>query len=191
MNVLLVDNKSAHLERLKALITEYLDGGKIRQIVPEELDDKLMSWANVVIISGGQGKSIVRNKDYFARMVETVERYNKPTIGICLGAEALAVYFGGELQQLPVRRVGNVRLFSQSSHLGLPEEGVLVYEFHRWVIKTDLPKQLTEVARSKDGVEIFKHRHYPIWGMQFHPEVKIRDNGGHEIFGKVLKELGL
>lgn len=191
MKVLLVDNKSAHLERLKALIAEYIDGGRIKQVVPEEIDDKAMQWADVVIVSGGQGRSVLRNRHVFDVMVERIEKFNKPTIGICLGAEAIAVYFGADLKQLPVRRVGNVRILPVSNRLAIPEEGMLVYEFHRWMIERDLPDDLEEIAYSKDGVEVFRHKKYPIWGMQFHPEVKIRDNQGYTVFEKLLNELGL
>ena len=191
MNVLLVDNKSAHLERLTALIGEYIDGGKIKQIVPEEINDKSMEWADLVVVSGGQGRSVLRNRRVFDEMVKQIEKHRKPTIGICLGAEAIAVFFGAEMHQLPVRRVGNVRIFPTGNKLGLAKEGFLAYEFHRWVIRRNLPKVLEEIAFSKDGVEIFKHQKYPIWGLQFHPEVRIRDNPGHTVFGMLLVKLGL
>lgn len=191
MKVLLIDNKSAHLERLKKLIYEYIPHDAIRQIDTKEVDSQQIAWADLVIISGGQGRSIAKNPGTFGRMIKLVEAHNKPAIGICLGAEAIATYFGHAMTLMPVRRVGNVRLIPATHALGLPETGVWAYEFHKWKIEDNKDSELETLATSKDGIEIFRHKRYPIWGLQFHPEVKVRGNVGHYIFGMVLDELGL
>lgn len=190
MNVLLIDNKSAHLVKLRQLIKQSFGVCIIRQRDPRELQADDLEWCNIVIISGGQGRSVTKNPRTFARMVRAIERCEKPTIGICLGAEAIAVYFGGTLQELPVRRVGNVYIRPQSSELSLPKKGAKVYEFHRWAIAKDLPQQLISVVESKDGVEVFRHANNLIWGLQFHPEVRQSDNQGAQIFTHILGLLG-
>ena len=187
-----MDNKSAHLERLRELIMSNIPGGIIRQLDPRDITDDIAIWASLIIISGGQGRSIVKNPGTFHRLIEIIERHNKPTIGICLGAEAIATYFSGTLSQLPVRRVGNVRLLPEMpSSISLPQDPLLVYEFHRWVIGLDNIGELSIDARSKDGVELFHHREHPIWGMQFHPEVYLRGNHGHLIFKIILAKLNV
>lgn len=191
MNVLLVDNQSAHLVKLKALLRAYLDVTMIRQVGVREVTDDDVIQADLVVISGGQGRSIAKNPFTFKRLVKRVEKHDKPTIGICLGAEAIAFYFGAEMEQLPVRRVGNVRVLPGTNSLSLPRKGFLAYAFHRWTIKRGSTSELIEVAHSKDGVEIFKHKRYRIWGIQFHPEVITSSNTGQYAFGMVLERLGL
>jgi GMP synthase-like glutamine amidotransferase len=125
-------------------------------------------------------------------MVDLAKKYRKPTIGICLGAEAIAVYFGSELKEMPVRRVGNIRInldpgFAEAAG----QKGrAMVYEFHKWRIE-DVKEPLVCLATSKDRVELFRHKTLPIWGMQFHPEVKRLDNSGHLIFEHILRRTGL
>jgi GMP synthase-like glutamine amidotransferase len=192
MRVLIVDNKSAHLEKLRDLIAEKLDEAEFRLKDPRELDDTDMKWAELAVISGGWGRSIVKNPQTFERMVQYLANHKKPTIGICLGAEAIAAYYGSNLTENFVRRVGNVRIHLTeplAKQLGLGES-ILAYEFHKWFIpEVSLPLQ--NLATSKDGVEILRHTSLPMWGMQFHPEVRRKDNAGHLVFEHALRDLGI
>lgn len=191
MHVLLIDNKSAHLVRLQALIRATLGKVEFRLHDPRNMGDDDMEWADLVIFSGGWGRSIVKNPGTFNRMVEFCERHRKPTVGICLGAEAIATYYGSELREIPVRRVGNVRIhFKPDVNEAMRlEPSVMVYEFHKWVIGA-VHGPLVNLATSKDGCELFKHKTLPMWGMQFHPEVSRLDNKGHAIFEYVAAEIG-
>ncbi|HSX15978.1 MAG TPA: gamma-glutamyl-gamma-aminobutyrate hydrolase family protein [Candidatus Saccharimonadales bacterium] len=192
MNVLLVDNKSAHLVRLKQLIESTFGVVTFRLHDPRDMAPTDVEWADLVVFSGGWGRSIVKNPQTFKRMVDLCVEHRKPTIGICLGAEAIAVYFGSRLSELPVRRVGNVRMhFTDDFHgaAGL-EPSVMVYEFHKWTIDTVQPP-LIALATSKDGPELFKHTDLPLWGMQFHPEVERLGNKGRAVFEYVASQLRL
>lgn len=60
-----------------------------------------------------------------------------------------------------------------------------VYESHRWGI-TDLPNELEELARSKDGIEIFRHKTRPVYGFQFHPEAGVAPEESRRVFERVL-----
>ena len=191
MHVLVVDNKSAHLEKLRDLILNKLGDVDFTLRDPREmhLDDVL--GVDLVVFSGGWGRSIEKNPGTFKRMVQLVIDAKKPAIGICLGAEAIAVHYGSELVELPVRRVGNIPLKIEDESLkkALVTDSVMVYEFHKWYIPTVL-SPLVPLATSKDGVECFKHPSLPLWGLQFHPEVSRLNNKGHEIFEYALTDLG-
>lgn len=193
MNVLLVDNKSAHLELLQALVSEKLSNVTFTVRDPRDMQEHDAETADLVIVSGGVGRSIVKNPETFRRMVSMIARYQKPTIGICLGAEAIAVFFGGNITEMPVRRVGNVRVNFEpglSSTAVFEHDSFMAYEFHRWKI-TGVPEPLEVLATSKDGIEVFRHTTLPIWGLQFHPEVRRNDNPGHIIFEKILATFNL
>lgn len=193
MHVLLIDNKSAHLIRLKKLTRQKLGKTIFRLRDPREMTDEDVTWAELVLISGGTGRSIEKNPDTFRRMVDMLVKAGKPTLGICLGAEAIAVYFGSTLRDIGVRRVGNVRVHLESAVPAvLPEGGRsgMAYEFHRWAID-EVHEPLIGLAYSKDGVEIFRHSTLPIWGLQFHPEVRRKHNGGHILFAYALTCLRL
>src|SRR3989344_3997449 len=193
MKVLLVDNLSVHLSSLKRLISEKL--GDVEFIVhdPRQMKDKHLLEVELVIFSGGTGRSIEKNRQTFDSMVDVAKNHKKPTMGICLGAEAIAARFGPNIEEIPTRRVGNVRSFFTDSgrkQLGISEDSTMAYEFHKWVIK-DVKELLKVIATSKDGIEVFRHTELPMWGMQFHPEVRHKKNKGHLIFECALREMGL
>lgn len=190
MHVLVVDNKSAHLEKLRDLIKSRLGDVDFTLRDPREMHFDDVLGVDLVVFSGGWGRSIEKNPGTFKRMVQLVIDANKPAIGICLGAEAIAVHFGSELVELPVRRVGNIPLtLSRQLEDTLGTEKVMAYEFHKWCIPS-IRRPLISLATSKDGIECFKHETLPLWGMQFHPEVLRLNNSGHKIFDQALIDLG-
>lgn len=188
--VLIVDNKSAHLELLRELICEkiadvecLLEG--TRDVTPENV-----AWADLVVLSGGTGLSIEKNPKTFQRLLEKILIAEKPVVGICLGAQAIAVHFGAKLVDIGVRRAGNIAIYLNDSgiaDLGL-QERVIVYEFHRWKFDA-VPLPLVELGRSKDGVEVLRHKELPVWGLQFHPEVRRRNNGGHNVLEGIVQSI--
>lgn len=196
MTVLLIDNKSAHLERLRKLIIDKLRSVNFVQRDPRAVTEGEVHAADLIVISGGVGRSIVKNPRTFSRIVRLAASARKPTIGICLGAEAMAVEYGGVLQEMPVRRVGNIPILLDEKFKAQlafrQDDKVMVYEFHKWLInKTFLPSPLRILATSKDGVEVLKHESLPMWGLQFHPEVLRLNNAGQRIFDYILRDLGL
>lgn len=60
-----------------------------------------------------------------------------------------------------------------------------VYEAHRFVVR-ETPPELIVLAKSKDGIEAFKHISLPIYGVQFHPEMFIDQTAGKSVFENFL-----
>jgi anthranilate/para-aminobenzoate synthase component II len=65
VHVLLVDNKSAHLMRLQELIRSTLGEVTFQLHDPRDMGDADMEWADLVVFSGGWGRSIVKNPNTF------------------------------------------------------------------------------------------------------------------------------
>ncbi|HEX9643717.1 MAG TPA: aminodeoxychorismate/anthranilate synthase component II [Acidimicrobiia bacterium] len=122
-----------------------------------------------LVISPGPG--IPEDAGYSVEFVTTLGM-QMPTLGVCLGHQAIAVAFGGSVGRAPEPRHGKV---SQISHddrgvfAGLANPFVAT-RYHS-LAAISLPDVLEVVARSEDGVvQGVRHRELPITGVQFHPE---------------------
>jgi anthranilate synthase/aminodeoxychorismate synthase-like glutamine amidotransferase len=106
-----------------------------------------------------------------------------PTLGVCLGHQAIGEAYGGKVVRAQTLMHGKT---SQVTHDGkgifknVPSP-LLVMRYHSLVIESkSLPKDLEVVARGRDDpteIHAVKHRKHPVWGVQFHPESILTQNG--------------
>ena len=106
-----------------------------------------------------------------------------PIFGVCLGHQSIAAAEGANIIQAKQIRHGKIsRIKNNKSHIfnDLPEEFDVV-RYHSLAVDCDsLPPTLQAVAHTSDG-EIMAIRHVsrPVWGVQFHPESILTENGHH------------
>jgi anthranilate synthase component II len=113
----------------------------------------------------------------------------KPVLGVCLGMQGIAYYFGGNIVRAKEPKHGKTSTITHDGlgvFRGLPTS-LEVMRYHSLVaeVKT-LPDCFVITAKVKepDGeFEIMglRHKHYPIEGIQFHPESFATEGGIHMI----------
>jgi len=102
-----------------------------------------------------------------------------PTLGVCLGHQAIGDVFGGEVVRAGKIMHGKVSTIHHNGNRIF--EGVdnpfIATRYHSLIIKRDTcPDCLEITAETADGgqqeavIMGVAHKHYPIWGVQFHPE---------------------
>ena len=105
----------------------------------------------------------------------------RPLLGVCLGHQCIGAVFGGSVVRAPRLMHGKV---SPIYHYG---DGLYVgiaspfdaTRYHSLVIQREsIPDCLEVTAETEEG-EIMgvKHRQFPIWGVQFHPESILTEKG--------------
>jgi anthranilate synthase component 2 len=115
-----------------------------------------------------------------------------PIFGICLGHQAIAQVFGGEVIQAPkmmhgktsqIKVLNNSVLFNN-----LPSEFTQT-RYHSLIVnQNNLPNMIEVTSKSLDDNEIMslKIKDKNVFGVQFHPE-SIMSEHGHEIIDNFLK----
>lgn len=99
-----------------------------------------------------------------------------PILGICLGHQAIAHVYGGEIKRLenPLHgKTSKISITCENSPLfkNLPHEFSVMRYHSLYVNEEGLPEDLIITARSDDGIIMaLKHRSKNIYGIQFHPE---------------------
>jgi anthranilate synthase/aminodeoxychorismate synthase-like glutamine amidotransferase len=125
--------------------------------------------------------------------VPLVQRWGPtiPTLGVCLGHQAIAEAFGGTVVLAPKLMHGKT---SSISHGGkalfrdIPSP-LQVMRYHSLTVEREsLPDELEVIAWSQDNdseVHALRHRQFPVWGVQFHPESVMTEHG-RDILGNFL-----
>ncbi|MGG3564537.1 aminodeoxychorismate/anthranilate synthase component II [Neobacillus rhizosphaerae] len=143
-----------------------------------------------IILSPGPGKP----EDAGICMDVVREFFNKiPILGICLGHQAIGAAFGGVIQRAEIIKHGKTSLVSHNDcelFNDLPDL-FEVMRYHSLIVEeSSLSKQLECIAHSNDDqvVMAIKHRQYPVYGLQFHPE-SIGTPTGKQILNNFLLEI--
>ncbi len=109
--------------------------------------------------------------------------------GVCLGHQAIGQAFGGRVVRAPEPWHGKVDLVHHGSEglfSGLPSP-FRATRYHSLVVeRVSLPEALAVTAWNEEGLIMgLRHRHFPIFGVQFHPESIASDHGA-AILGNFL-----
>ncbi len=97
-----------------------------------------------------------------------------PLLGVCLGHQCIGQVYGGRVIRAPIPMHGKLsRITHQRVGVlaGLPQPFDAV-RYHSLIVeRATLPADLEITAETDDGlIMALRHRHYPVEGVQFHPE---------------------
>jgi len=186
MKVLVVDNYDSFTFNLVQYLGEL--GAEPVVVRNDALDPAVAAGQSFdrLVISPGPGRpEDAGNSIEFIRTLGT----EIPTLGVCLGHQAIAVAFGGTVELAPEPRHGKVSLITHDGR-GLFRNLPNPFEATRYhsLATVELPEVLEVSAHSEDGVvQGIRHRELPISGVQFHPE-SIMTTAGKELLANFLND---
>ncbi len=155
-----------------------------------------MSWEEIerldfdrVIISPGPGRpDYPRDFGVSAQAIAAAAQGKFPLLGVCLGHQGIAQYFGGCVVRAsePVHGRGAEIIHAPDPlFAGIPERFSAI-RYHSLVVRDPLAPELRKIAWTADGtVMALRHATLPIWGVQFHPE-SIATEYGNELLRNFL-----
>lgn len=204
MRVLLIDNYDSFTYNLYQYVGEILSGSlkeftldviRNDESTIEEIESKKYDR---IIISPGPGDP--KDKEYFGVCSEVILTLGKttPVLGVCLGMQGIAHYFGGRVVRAFVPKHGKTDKISHDSRgvfQNLPQD-IDVMRYHSLIAEENsLPDCLEITARvnSDSAKEIMglRHKVYPIEGIQFHPESFATEGGMKMIENFIFRPYGI
>jgi anthranilate synthase/aminodeoxychorismate synthase-like glutamine amidotransferase len=154
-------------QKVKVCRNDKIDVGQIKKIKPD-----------YIVISPGPGSpkdAGISNKviKEFAGQI--------PILGVCLGHQCIGEVFGARIV-----RAKNI-MHGKTSEIYHNRKGLFkgikspfsATRYHSLIIKNNtLPASLKIIAKTKKNeIMAIKHKKYPLWGVQFHPESILTDYG--------------
>ena len=187
MRLFLLDNYDSFVYNLASYFLELNVDVIVRQphsINIKELKDLCVEG---IVISPGPGKP---EDAVFSLEILDVFQDVIPILGVCLGHQVICKYFGAKVQKGIKPMHGKI---SSVTHNGLKlfeaiKNPLNVTRYHSLCIfKKDLSPNLSLDALSSDDVVMAtSHKEKNIYGLQFHPEALLSEEG-HKILGNFIK----
>lgn len=137
------------------------------------------------LLAGGYERCVVSpgpcTPDQAGISLELVRRFPEagvPTLGVCLGHQALAQAFGARVVLHPPvhGKATTVEHDGRTIFDGL-RSPLTVGRYHSLIVESELPDCLEASAHGDGVLMALRHRELPAEGVQFHPESVLTDEG--------------
>jgi anthranilate synthase/aminodeoxychorismate synthase-like glutamine amidotransferase len=167
--ILLIDNYDSFTYNLAHLFGELGTQVSVRRNDAIDAAEAERLAPSHLVVSPGPGRpeAAGATEEVIRRLAPTT-----PTLGVCLGHQAIVSVFGGEVgpaRELVHGKACMIEHDGKGLFAGLPE-ALEVGRYHS-LAATHIPDELEISARAADGeVMAVRHRELPINGVQFHPE---------------------
>ena len=179
MKILILDNYDSFTYNLVQYFEELTNDEIIVRRNDEISIDKLDDF-DILVFSPGPGLP-----EDAGIMIDAIKQYadRKKMLGVCLGHQAIGQAFGAKLENLEKVYHGvksEIEILDQTDEI-FENIGKTtgVGRYHSWVIKRGtLSDEFAITSMSDDNnIMSIKHKRYKVWGVQFHPESIMTDEG--------------
>lgn len=217
MNILIIDNYDSFTFNLYQYIGEILNEIKdktgqdfsitVKRNNEITLDDVKKLNPNRIIISPGPGSP--DDKAYFGICGEVITEIGKttPLLGVCLGMQGIAHFFGGKVVRANTPMHGKtspIRHDAKGVYHNLPQN-LEIMRYHSLMVDAhslpdcleitsivanadNLDKTLHQSAIAGDEIMGIRHKTYPIQGVQYHPE-SFATEGAKRLLSNFLQQV--
>jgi para-aminobenzoate synthetase component 2 len=189
VKVLVVDNYDSFVFNLVQYLAQLGADVVVRRNDEVTVEDVATLGVDGILLSPGPGRP-----EDAGICVDVVRAYGgrTPVLGVCLGHQAIAVAYGGDVVRAPELLHGKTSLVHHRGDgvlRGLPDPFTAT-RYHSLTVDTVVPDELKVTAMTDSGVVMaMRHRAHAVEGVQFHPE-SVLTEGGHLLLANWLAECG-
>lgn len=187
MKILVIDNYDSFTYNIVQLL-----GKEKNELIVKKNDEISLGFVKdlnpaKILISPGPGRP--ENSGISLEVIKSFKEII-PILGVCLGYQAIAYAFGSKIKTAKEIMHGKV---SKINHDGKTiflnvVQNFEAMRYHSLVVAKDsIPNEIEISAETEDGTIMgLRHKHFPLEGIQFHPE-SILTKEGEKILQNWLK----
>ncbi len=185
--ILMLDNYDSFTYNLVQYLTELNAEVKVFRNDQISLDKVKQLHPEKIVISPGPGRP--ENAGISCDLIREFAG-SVPILGVCLGHQAIGFVYGGNIISAGQLMHGKTsRIFHNQKTIfkGIPNPFDATRYHSLLVERVSIPECLEIVAWTKEKeIMGLKHKRYPLWGVQFHPE-SILTKSGKDLLKNFLK----
>lgn len=186
--LLMIDNYDSFVYNLVRYFEEIGEEVEVVRNDKVNLDSIDINKYSGIIISPGP-----KNPKESGLCLDIIDKFKEdiPMLGICLGHQCIGHYFGSNIVK------GEKPMHGKISEITHDNKGIFrgvknplnVTRYHSLVVnKEELPEELIITAQTSDEVIMgIRHNSLPVYGVQFHPEAELTEEG-HKILENFVLE---
>ena len=179
--ILIIDNYDSFTYNIVEYLNLLNQSCKVIKNDAVSIKDIRLSDSDSIILTPGPGRP-----EKAGITLDVIHQFKKhhPILGICLGHEAIGLYFGGKIIHAPRICHGNTSMIEHDN------QGVfyqcnnpfLATRYHSLIVdnitaKTTLKVSAWTKEHQNTIIMGLRHQHYLIESIQFHPESILTENG--------------
>ncbi len=168
MTILLIDNFDSFTYMLKDYIEQCGASCVVYRNNEIEMNELSKIYFDAIVISPGP-----LSPNYAGITLDVIAQYHnsKPILGVCLGHQAIAQYFGAKITKAKLPRHGKVDKMKHN-YVALFKDIPNEFSATRYhsLIAEELPSCLEINCMCNDEIMGIQHKSLPVFGIQFHPE---------------------
>ncbi len=176
--ILIIDNYDSFTYNLYQFVGELNPDVKVfrnDKITVEEI--KKLQVSHIIISPGpGYPKDAGISKDVIRMFGQKI-----PVLGVCLGHQAIAEVFGSKIVEASKMVHGKTSIIKHNGRelFNGVTNPLEVMRYHSLIVEDSSISEVLEVTARAEEDEVMgiKHKEYPIYGVQFHPESIMTDHG--------------
>ena len=178
LSILIVDNNDSFTYNLVELLRQ-TKICKVEVCLLQNIEFIDIDIFDGIILSPGPG--LPKEKSGLFELIERIES-SKPLLGVCLGHQAIAQYFGANIFQLKTIVHGESSVVTINTNHKLFNNLPFEFEvgrYHSWAVNSEnLPACFEIGAKTTDDIIMsLIHKSKNINSVQFHPESILTENG--------------
>ncbi len=171
MIILVIDNYDSFTFNLVQLLGEYNHQLVVKRNDEINEEQILEIKPDKILISPGPGKP---EDSKVSLTAIKIFGENVPVLGVCLGHQAISVIYGGRVVKAPVLMHGKTSKIKHDNKTIFKdiEQDFTATRYHSLIVDRESLPDIVEISAETEGgiVMGIRHKHFPVEGIQFHPE---------------------